>query len=182
MFFLAIYRFVALFFLYKTVITNFSVVRLFFFLRCRKRSTVERFHYRQNDRQLCWKGQVSNNYVIFLLNSILLFLERKIVTRSHFPASVMVWAGITADGKTPLVFVDKGVNNWRQSWMRFQSVWKPVLQQKEVILKISCDRIKIWTVSFVLVYYAVLRSRKRIKLCSKQDSGNFCASLYMIWP
>lgn len=27
----------------------------------------------------------------------------------HFPASVMVWAGITSDGKTPLVFVEKGV-------------------------------------------------------------------------
>ena len=33
----------------------------------------------------------------------------RLVQRSAHPASVMVWAGITADGKTPLVFVDQGV-------------------------------------------------------------------------
>lgn len=29
--------------------------------------------------------------------------------RRHFPKSVMVWAGITSSGKTPLVFVERGV-------------------------------------------------------------------------
>lgn len=55
--------------------------------------TVERHHNNQNDRQLLRKGSS----------------KPPAITRSHFPASVMVWAGITADGKTPLVFVDKGV-------------------------------------------------------------------------
>uniref|UniRef100_A0A1I7WI80 P-loop containing nucleoside triphosphate hydrolase n=1 Tax=Heterorhabditis bacteriophora TaxID=37862 RepID=A0A1I7WI80_HETBA len=30
-------------------------------------------------------------------------------TRSHFPSSVMIWAGITASGKTPLVSVEENV-------------------------------------------------------------------------
>jgi transposase len=55
--------------------------------------TVERLHNHQNDRQLLRKG----------------CSQRSIIARSLFPASVMVWAGVTADGKTPLVFVDKGV-------------------------------------------------------------------------
>ena len=36
-------------------------------------------------------------------------LSDKIVTHSQHPQSVMVWAGICASGKTPLVFVDPGV-------------------------------------------------------------------------
>ena len=32
-----------------------------------------------------------------------------VVTRSNFASSVMVWAGICATGKTPLVFIEKGV-------------------------------------------------------------------------
>jgi transposase len=31
------------------------------------------------------------------------------VTRSQKPASVMVWGGITSSGKTPLIFIEKGV-------------------------------------------------------------------------
>jgi transposase len=33
----------------------------------------------------------------------------RLVGRSGHPSSVMVWAGITSNGKTPLVFVDQGV-------------------------------------------------------------------------
>jgi hypothetical protein len=36
-------------------------------------------------------------------------LEKTVVPHGHFPQSVMVWAGITATGKTPLVFVERGV-------------------------------------------------------------------------
>jgi transposase len=32
-----------------------------------------------------------------------------IISRTQKPASVMVWAGVTATGKTPLVFIDSGV-------------------------------------------------------------------------
>lgn len=35
--------------------------------------------------------------------------KRRIRTRTLFPKSVMVWGGITASGKTPLVFIQKGV-------------------------------------------------------------------------
>jgi len=58
--------------------------------------TVQRHHNIQNDRILLKKGSAY-------------YLAKKIVTRSLFPKSVMVWAGITADGKTPLVFVERGV-------------------------------------------------------------------------
>lgn len=36
-------------------------------------------------------------------------LESKIVSTSHFPVFVMVWAGFTSTGKTPFVFVEKEV-------------------------------------------------------------------------
>jgi transposase len=55
--------------------------------------TVERHHNHHNDRQLLRRGSS----------------KLPTIMRSHYPASVMVWAGITSDGKTPLVFVDKGV-------------------------------------------------------------------------
>ncbi|CAD6189992.1 unnamed protein product [Caenorhabditis auriculariae] len=35
--------------------------------------------------------------------------KEKILNKTSHPASVMVFAGITADGKTPLIFVDSGV-------------------------------------------------------------------------
>ncbi|PIC24955.1 hypothetical protein B9Z55_018076 [Caenorhabditis nigoni] len=50
----------------------------------------------QNDRQLLPKG---------MGNSPLAVTHKK----SHFPASVMVWAAVTSTGKTDLIFVDKGV-------------------------------------------------------------------------
>ncbi|PIO67302.1 hypothetical protein TELCIR_10951, partial [Teladorsagia circumcincta] len=53
--------------------------------------TVEQVVNKQNDRVYA----VSNPYAT--------------VSRSSHPASVMVFAGITADGKTPLWFVPEGV-------------------------------------------------------------------------
>jgi len=58
--------------------------------------TVEPILNRQNHRQLLKKGQQNTN-------------AAKFVTRRHFPASVMVWAGICATGKTPIVFIDRNV-------------------------------------------------------------------------
>lgn len=51
----------------------------------------------------------------------------RLAQRSAHPASVMVWAGITADGKTPLVFIDQGVKinkeNYREEIL--QNVVEP---------------------------------------------------------
>lgn len=58
--------------------------------------TIEPHHNRQNHRQLLRKGQQK-------------IPGAKIIGCSHFPASVMVWAGICASGKTPLVFIDRNV-------------------------------------------------------------------------
>jgi inhibitor of nuclear factor kappa-B kinase subunit alpha len=55
--------------------------------------TVEQYHNRQNDR--CWSNEAPG--------------ASAIVTHRQNPQSVMVWAGICASGKTPLVFVDQGV-------------------------------------------------------------------------
>ena len=55
--------------------------------------TVERYHNSQNHRQILRKKG----------------LAAKIIERSHFPQSVMVWGGICATGKTPLVFIDRNV-------------------------------------------------------------------------
>ena len=55
--------------------------------------TIEAFHNHQNDRIWASKRPLSDH----------------IVTHSQHPRSVMVWAGICASGKTPLIFVDPGV-------------------------------------------------------------------------
>ena len=55
--------------------------------------TIEAYHNHQNDRIWAHKS----------------LLSEKIVSHSQHPQSVMVWAGICASGKTPLVFVDPGV-------------------------------------------------------------------------
>jgi len=55
--------------------------------------TVEQAHNHQNDRY--WSAEVPGTSAI--------------VERRQNPASVMVWAGICATGKTPLVFVEQGV-------------------------------------------------------------------------
>lgn len=58
--------------------------------------TVEQFVNKQNDR--VWlKGKSEDN------------LARRLATRKQGPASVMVWAAVTASGRSPLVFIDRGV-------------------------------------------------------------------------
>lgn len=57
--------------------------------------TVQRFHNQQNERQWLFKSPTSRK-------------NGSVVLRRHFPKSVMVWAGICATGKTPLVFIDPG--------------------------------------------------------------------------
>lgn len=58
--------------------------------------SVEQYHNHHNDRELLPKGSYKDP-------------NRTRVTRSQGPANVMVWAGVCATGKTPLVFVEKGV-------------------------------------------------------------------------
>ena len=55
--------------------------------------TVEQHHNSQNNLRLLPKGS----------------LHPPTVSQSHFPSSIMVWAGICATGKTALVFFEKGV-------------------------------------------------------------------------
>ncbi len=55
--------------------------------------TIEQFHNNQNDR--IWTSESP--------------LESGIVSRSQKPKSVMVWAGITHNGKSPLIFIDEGI-------------------------------------------------------------------------
>lgn len=58
--------------------------------------TVQQYLNKQNDR--VWlRGRSIDN------------LGQRVVTRKQGPASVMVWAGVTAEGRTPLVFIDQGV-------------------------------------------------------------------------
>ena len=63
----------------------------------------------------------------------------RMVPRSGHPASVMVWAGVTSDGKTPLVFIDQGTK-----------INKEIYQQQileTVVLPWAQDHFKerIWT-------------------------------------
>lgn len=67
----------------------------------------------QNHRQLLRKGQQKTRLA-------------KTIGHSHFPSSVMVWAGISAAGKTPLVFIDRNVKINAISYQ--QSVLQDVLQ------------------------------------------------------
>jgi hypothetical protein len=55
--------------------------------------TVEPFHNSQNYRQLLKKKS----------------LAAKLIQKSLFPKSVMVWGGICSTGKTPLVFINRNV-------------------------------------------------------------------------
>jgi transposase len=55
--------------------------------------TIEQAHNHQNDR--IWSKKV--------------LLDGKIISRSQKPKSLMVWAGITYNSKTPLIFIDEGV-------------------------------------------------------------------------
>lgn len=75
--------------------------------------TVEPQHNRQNRRQLLKKGHQRT-------------AAAKTIGRSHFPASVMVWAGISATGKTPLVFIERNVKINAASYQ--QRVLRDVLE------------------------------------------------------
>ena len=75
--------------------------------------TVEPFHNRQNRRQLLKKGQQKT-------------AAAKTIGRSHFPASVMVWAGICSTGKTPLIFIERNVKINAASYQ--QRVLRDVLE------------------------------------------------------
>jgi len=55
--------------------------------------TIERHHNCQNHRQLLHRKG----------------LAARLIERSHYPQSVMVWGGICATGKTPLVFINRNV-------------------------------------------------------------------------
>ncbi|GFW94722.1 uncharacterized protein TNCV_4247621 [Trichonephila clavipes] len=55
--------------------------------------TVQQVHNSQNDRMWCVDAPSTSS----------------IVEHRQYPKSVMVWGGICASGKTPLVFVEKGV-------------------------------------------------------------------------
>lgn len=63
--------------------------------------TIEQAHNHQNDRNWCSERPTT-----------------AIVEHRQNPQSVMVWAGICATGKTPLVFVEKGVKINQQIYRR----------------------------------------------------------------
>lgn len=58
--------------------------------------TVQQYVNKQNDR--VWLKCKSNDN-----------LDQRIALRKQAPASVMVWAAVTATGRSPLVFIDQGV-------------------------------------------------------------------------
>lgn len=58
--------------------------------------TIQQFVNKQNDR--VWLACKSTDN-----------LEQRVAYRKQGPASVMVWAAVTAEGRTPLVFIDQGV-------------------------------------------------------------------------
>ncbi|VDO87649.1 unnamed protein product [Heligmosomoides polygyrus] len=63
-------------------------------------------HNHQNRRQLLKKGQQKTS-------------AARTISRRHFPASVMVWAGICATGKTPLVFMEQNVKINAASYQQY---------------------------------------------------------------
>lgn len=58
-------------------------------------------------------------------------INGRMMSRAAHPASVMVWAGVTANGKTPLVFVDQGVKINQQVYRDqiLEAVVKPWVSQ-----------------------------------------------------
>jgi transposase len=58
--------------------------------------TVQQYVNKQNDR--VWlEGKSNDNF------------DKRVALRKQAPASVMVWAAVTANGRSPLVFIDQGV-------------------------------------------------------------------------
>lgn len=51
----------------------------------------------------------SQNHLQLLSPALKSTRKRKVATKGLFPKSLMVWGGISASGKTPLVFIDKNV-------------------------------------------------------------------------
>jgi transposase len=58
--------------------------------------SVEQVYNVQNDRVLSPDAATANR-------------RGRIIPRAQKPAGVMVWAGVTSDGKTPLIFVENGI-------------------------------------------------------------------------
>nr|CAD2173123.1 unnamed protein product [Meloidogyne enterolobii]CAD2203191.1 unnamed protein product [Meloidogyne enterolobii] len=80
-------------------------------LHRRKNFTIKAVHNHQNYR--IWTSESP--------------LSDKLITHSQHPQSVMVWAGICASVKKPLIFVDPGVKVNKDYYLRefFQRVVKP---------------------------------------------------------
>ncbi|CAK9827498.1 hypothetical protein ANTRET_LOCUS5186 [Anthophora retusa] len=58
--------------------------------------TIEQYVNKQNDRVWLHERSYEN-------------LNARFITRRHSPTQVMVWAAVTADGRSPLVFLGTGV-------------------------------------------------------------------------
>lgn len=76
--------------------------------------TVQQVINKQNDRVWLTKKSPAN-------------IKKLFATRDQKPASVMVWAGITRNGRTPMVFVPQGVKIDQKSYRRLvlNAVLKP---------------------------------------------------------
>ena len=61
-----------------------------------KNFPIEQFINTQNDRVYLTERSYEN-------------LSLRMATRSNFPSQVMVWAAVTADGRSPIVFIEPGV-------------------------------------------------------------------------
>lgn len=61
-----------------------------------KNFPIEQFVNSQNDRVYLTERSYEN-------------LRLRMATRSNFPSQVMVWAAVTADGRSPIVFIESGV-------------------------------------------------------------------------
>lgn len=80
--------------------------------------TIEQFVNKQNNR--VWVRERSNKN-----------FDMRLATGSHYPAQVMVWAAVTADLRSPLVFLEPGVKvnatNYRE--MVLEAALKPWAQK-----------------------------------------------------
>ncbi|KAF2906006.1 hypothetical protein ILUMI_00170, partial [Ignelater luminosus] len=61
-----------------------------------KNFPIEQFVNTQNDRVYLTERTYEN-------------LKHRLVTRSNYPSQIMVWAAVTATGRSPLVFIEPGV-------------------------------------------------------------------------
>ncbi|KAF2893517.1 hypothetical protein ILUMI_12656 [Ignelater luminosus] len=63
-----------------------------------KNFPIEQFVNTQNDRVYLTERTYEN-------------LKHRLVTRSNYPSQIMVWAAVTATGRSPLVFIEPGVKD-----------------------------------------------------------------------